>query len=304
MSAAPKVLVVHDDRDMRAAVGELLRSEGFDVVEAADGLEALLQVKRSRPAGVVLDLVMPRLGGLEAIKRIRAFDRGIKIVVITGASDQELHPQARALGAVAVLTKPLSPADVVAALRAETAPPAPPESAPPLAVESAPPVPVQSVPPPPVESLPLATVESAPSAPPPAAPSAAAAVSAVPEILVVVGEPELRDRLEDLLAAAGYEVRLMSDAASGVRAVVERAPHLVLLDVEMPGLSGVGVLPAIVALVPAAKVIMLNESVNIELAKRSLAFGAFDHVTKPIDPPHLLQSIEAALAQRRVDLAG
>src|SRR5439155_1383194 len=83
--------------------------------------------------------------------------RGIKIVVITGASDQELHPQARALGAVAVLTKPLSPADVVAALRAETAPPAPPESAPPLAVESAPPVPVQSVPPPPVESLPLAT---------------------------------------------------------------------------------------------------------------------------------------------------
>jgi len=171
-------------------------------------------------------------------------------------------------------------------------------------VETAPPAPVQSVPPPPAESVPLAPVESAPSAPPPAAPSAAAAVSAVPEILVVVGEPELRDRLEELLAAAGYEVRLMSDAASGVRAVVERAPHLVLLDVEMPGLSGVGVLPAIVALVPAAKVIMLNESVNIELAKRSLAFGAFDHVTKPIDPPHLLQSIEAALAQRRVDLAG
>jgi DNA-binding NtrC family response regulator len=78
----------------------------------------------------------------------------------------------------------------------------------------------------------------------------------------------------------------------------------VLLDVEMPGLSGVGVLPAIVALVPAAKVIMLSESENLELAKRSLAFGAFDHVTKPIDPPHLLQSIEAALAQRRVDLAG
>ncbi len=281
MSAAPKVLVVHDDRDMRAAVGELLRSEGFDVVEAADGLEALLQVKRTRPAGVVLDLVMPRLGGLEAIKRIRAFDRGIKIVVITGAS-----------------------ADVVAALRAETVPPAPPESAPSLAVESAPPAPVQSVPAPPVESVPLAPMESAPSTPPPAAPSAAAAASAVPEILVVVGEPGLRGRLEELLAAAGYEVRLMSDAASGVRAVVAKAPHLVLLDVEMPGLSGVGVLPAIVALVPAAKVIMLNESVNIELAKRSLAFGAFDHVTKPIDPPHLLQSIEAALAQRRVDLAG
>src|SRR3989449_2203215 len=146
VSAAPKVLVVHDDRDMRAAVGELLRSEGVDVVDAADGLEALLHVKRSRPAGVVLDLVMPRLGGLDAIKRIRAFDRTIKIVVITGASDQEPHQQALALGAVAVLAKPRSPADVAAALRAETAPPAPPDSAPPLAVESAPPAPVQSVP--------------------------------------------------------------------------------------------------------------------------------------------------------------
>src|SRR2546426_151932 len=122
-------------------------------------------------------------GGLDAIKRIRAFDRTIKIVVITGASDQELHQQALALGAVAVLAKPLSPADVVAALRAETVPPAPPESAPSLAVESAPPAPVQSVPAPPVESVPLATVESAPPAPPPAAPSAAPASPGLPEVL-------------------------------------------------------------------------------------------------------------------------
>ena len=360
MSAALKVLVVHDDRDMRAAVGELLRSEGFDVVEAADGLEALLQVKRSRPAGVVLDLVMPRLGGLDAIKRIRAFDRAIKIVVITGAPDRELHQQARALGAAAVLTKPLSPTDVVAALRAETAPPAPVESAPSLSVESALLAPVESAPSAPVESVPslsvesalaalvesapLASVESAPlasaesaplasaesaplasaestppaplesaalgpaeSAPPapaPEAPSVAAAASAVPEILVVASDPELRDSLQELLAAAGYKVRLMSDAASGVRAIVERAPHLVLLDVEMPGRSGVGMLPTIVALVPAAKVIMLNERAHVDLAQRTRAFGAFDHVTKPIDRLRLLRSIEAALRQRRVDLAG
>src|SRR3989442_7953046 len=95
----------------------------------------------------------------------------------------------------------------------------------------------------------------------------------------------------------------MTDAASGVRAFVEKAPHIVLLDVEMPGLSGVGVLPAIVALVPAAKVIMLNESVNIELSKRILAFGAFDHLTKPSYPPHRLQLIEASPAHRRRDLA-
>src|SRR5207244_13615486 len=99
MSPASKVLVVDDDRDVRETVVELLRGEGFDVVEAANGLEALLQVKRARPAGVVLDLLMPRLGGLDAIKRIRTFDPAIRIVVITGSPDPELVRQAQALGA-------------------------------------------------------------------------------------------------------------------------------------------------------------------------------------------------------------
>ena len=47
---------------------------------------------------------------------------------------------------------------------------------------------------------------------------------------------------------------------------------------------------------------MVHERTNAELAKRSLAFGAFDCVAKPVDPSHLLQAIEAALALRRVDL--
>ena len=269
MSPGPTILVVDDDRDVRETIVELLRGEGFDVVEAANGLEALLQVKRSRPAGVVLDLLMPRLGGLDALKRIRTFDPAIRIVVITGSPDPELVRQAKALGAVAVLTKPISPSDLLGPLRAAAAP-APAASA-----------------------LPTRT---------PSARSAAAGATATAEILVVAGEPELRARLEGLLTAAGHRVRLTGDAASGVRAVVERAPHIVLLDVEMAGLSGVGVLPTIVALAPDVKVVMVHERTNAELAKRSLAFGAFDCVTKPVDPSHLLQAIEAALALRRADL--
>src|SRR2546428_455638 len=118
---------------------------------------------------------------------------------------------------------------------------------PPEAGELAAPEPGRAGPPPPAESVPLAPVESAPSAPPPAAPSAAAAVSAVPEILVVVGEPELRDRLEEVLAAAGYEVPLLSDAARRVGAGGGRAPHLPLLRVEEPRLRRGRVLPAVLA---------------------------------------------------------
>src|SRR5205823_12204052 len=79
---------------------------------------------------------MPRLGGLDAIKRIRAFDRAIKVVVMTGAPDPELQRQARALGAVAVLAKPIALPSLLEALRAETVVvpaaerPAPPPGAP------------------------------------------------------------------------------------------------------------------------------------------------------------------------------
>jgi DNA-binding response OmpR family regulator len=68
-----KALVVDDDADIREILAEQLATHGFEVLTAGNGLEALLHVKRERPGAVVLDLAMPRLGGLEALKRIRAF---------------------------------------------------------------------------------------------------------------------------------------------------------------------------------------------------------------------------------------
>src|SRR5713226_7418022 len=94
MASAGKVLVVDDEPDVRDVVGEFLREDGFEVVEAGNGLEALLQVKRVHPDAVVLDLMMPRLGALDA---------------------------------AAVFTKPLDPSAIIAALHGEL----PPEPAPP-----------------------------------------------------------------------------------------------------------------------------------------------------------------------------
>ena len=259
--AVSTVLIVDDEPDVREVIGDFLRASGFEIVEAANGLEALLQVRRLHPDAVLLDLMMPRLGGLDAIKRIHAFDPRIRVLVMTGLADAELHRQARARGAAAVFTKPLAPSEIVLALRGE--PPAPP----PRPAEPAP-----------RRADPLS-------------------------ILLVEGEAQERAHLERLLAQKGYDVRLAPDGASGVRAVVARAPDIVLLDIEMPGLSGVGVLPTIVALAPDAKVIMVCESANVELAKRTLAFGAFDYLKKPVDGALLGQAIESALAMRRIDLA-
>src|SRR5260370_27796513 len=59
---ARTVLVADDDEDVRSTIAEYLRADRLEVIEAADGFDTLLKVKRARPGVVVLDLLMPRLG--------------------------------------------------------------------------------------------------------------------------------------------------------------------------------------------------------------------------------------------------
>src|SRR5438552_13496631 len=125
-----RVLIADDDQDVREVLVESFRVAGFDVLEAKNGLEALLYVKRDRPDAVVLDLMMPRLGGVEALKRIHSFNPGIRVLVVTGAIDPELQRQATAAGAAGVFAKPVSAATLVAALAGPAPQPAPQPAAP------------------------------------------------------------------------------------------------------------------------------------------------------------------------------
>ena len=76
------------------------------MVEAANGLEALLAVKHRCPRLVLLDLKMPRLDGVATIEHIQRFDASIRIAVVGGSVDEAAHARLKALG-VAVLGKPL-----------------------------------------------------------------------------------------------------------------------------------------------------------------------------------------------------
>src|SRR5712691_840042 len=109
-------LVVDDDPEARKVLKDFLRLRGLAVLEARNGLEALLSVKQHRPGVVVLDLNMPRLGGLETLKRIRPFDPTIRVAVVTEDHDAAIHQQARALGATVVLIKPVDLARLGTAL--------------------------------------------------------------------------------------------------------------------------------------------------------------------------------------------
>jgi CheY-like chemotaxis protein len=111
---AGNVLIVEDDRETREMVRELLATEGFYALAAEDGLEALhlLRAVRHRspdaPCLVLLDLTMPRLGGNE-FRRSQLGDptvANVPIAVMSGAID--LEQRAKAMGAVAMLPKPLN----------------------------------------------------------------------------------------------------------------------------------------------------------------------------------------------------
>ena len=114
-------------------------------------------------------------------------------------------------------------------------------------------------------------------------------------VLIVDDEPDIRATLTDLLTADGYRVSTAVDGAAALSCVVEQQPDLVLLDVDMPRLRGVDALVAIRALSPTTRVIVMSGKADLDEAKRALAAGAFDYVTKPFDLAYLDQAIRTAV---------
>ena len=117
-----KILVVDDSLMVRRQVGVTLSGAGFSVVEAQDGLEALEKISPDT-ALVVLDVNMPKMGGLQflASLRARAEYASVPVVMLTTEGQPKLMQQAKALGAKGWIIKPFKPALLVAAAEKLTA---------------------------------------------------------------------------------------------------------------------------------------------------------------------------------------
>src|SRR6266850_951365 len=114
---ARTILVVDDEPTLREALVDALEADGFRVVAAADGREALNQFRAERPDLVLLDLMLPELSGIEVCRIIRA-ESGVPIVMLT-AKDSELDKVVGLeLGADDYVTKPFSLRELSARIRA------------------------------------------------------------------------------------------------------------------------------------------------------------------------------------------
>jgi DNA-binding response OmpR family regulator len=114
------------------------------------------------------------------------------------------------------------------------------------------------------------------------------------KILVVDDDPAVR-RMLCLLFEGTAEVLQASSGEEALRLVGAERPRLMLVDMTMPGMSGLETLTAAHAAVPAMTIIMLTGKVDVELAKRALELGAVEYVTKPFDLPRLKEKVRSCL---------
>jgi DNA-binding response OmpR family regulator len=113
-----KILIAEDDDHTREALREVLSMEGYEVMTASDGLQAVDFFRATRPDFVCLDVMMPGQNGYEACKQIRRLDEGVPILFLTAKAEEIDAVLGLELGADDYMTKPFGVKEITARIRA------------------------------------------------------------------------------------------------------------------------------------------------------------------------------------------
>jgi len=113
----------------------------------------------------------------------------------------------------------------------------------------------------------------------------------MPRMVIVDDEPEVLEELAEVFGEYGYEIETAREGEEALRKVKEKRPHVMLLDIRMPGMDGIEVLRRVREVDPSLGVIMVTAVMEEGLAKEAMKLGAFDYITKPIDLDYLRTSV-------------
>ena len=240
----PSILCVDDDQEVLELLKEHFTLQGFIALTATNGVEACLQIKRWAPRAVILDLLIPRLGGIGTLRRIHAIDPSIPVILVGDPSEALQLAAEAGLGVAGTFAKPLDLDKISAVLAAaDVTPPA----------ELAAPFPD----------------------------SGRASASAQSRVLLVDDESQFREMLAEYLAGRDFEVFEVASGEEALDKLAKIDPQLVLLDVMMDGIGGLEALRQIKVLRPETCVIMVTAIEDLDTARTALSAGAADYVTKP-----------------------
>lgn len=114
---SPNILVVEDDEPIRDLISKYLRAEGFNVLTADDGFSALTQARSMQPDLIVLDVMLPGQDGLEVCRRIQQ-ELDVYVLMLTARTEEVDKIVGLSVGADDYLTKPFSPRELVARVKA------------------------------------------------------------------------------------------------------------------------------------------------------------------------------------------
>jgi DNA-binding response OmpR family regulator len=112
------ILVVDDNKEIVYSIGELLKYEGYQVVKAYDGMEALEVLERYPVDLILLDVMMPRLNGLSALMKLRERHK-IPVIILSAKTEESDKVSGLVLGADDYISKPYNPAELIARVKAQ-----------------------------------------------------------------------------------------------------------------------------------------------------------------------------------------
>ncbi len=112
-----KVLIAEDEKVTRVSLARILEKENLQVLQAADGKQALELFRTERPAAVILDIMMPVMNGIDTIRELKTIDASVPVIIATGRGDITSAVETMKLGAYDFLVKPVEPGKLVMTVR-------------------------------------------------------------------------------------------------------------------------------------------------------------------------------------------
>ncbi len=113
-----RILIVDDNREIVDSLGKLLALEGYDIITAYDGMEALEQLEKNKIDLILLDVMMPRLNGLSALMKIRESYK-IPAIILSAKTEESDKVSGLVLGADDYVSKPYNAAELIARVKAQ-----------------------------------------------------------------------------------------------------------------------------------------------------------------------------------------
>lgn len=254
-----KILIVDDDQMNCDLLQNVFTRHGYQVISTTSGLEGLNLFRKHAPRVTLLDLRMPEMDGLIVLKEIRAVDPHAPVIILGGGATEMQENQARALRVTDFVRKGLSLDILVEAVHRAAQLPIQPNARPVPAINGG-------------------KIDES--------------------VLVVDDDPLVCDLLVQFLSLRGYRALGIKDGQDALRVVEDVMPDAIVLDLIMPGLSGIDVLRALREKEYPGGIIIMTGSHNEELLDEAWALSPQEVLLKPIDLECLLTAIQLVLVCR------